>query len=172
MSQLMRLWYLSHRWPAKGQSLRCLHTWTMEADEGSDQKADIYPTVWLCMRFWRMNLRRTKSAKISWVGSNICPLSPSTAKCTVLYHNLIKRILLFFFLFCSEHNFDSLDNWPKKNSNMLQNERTPNTYQPLQMYRLIHYICCFYTVMQYEPCHKKTCLRGLRPGKSQTGLLS
>ena len=24
----------------------------------------------------------------------------------------------------------------------------------------------------YEPRHEKTCLRGLRPGKSQTGLLS
>ena len=22
----------------------------------------------------------------------------------------------------------------------------------------------------YEPCHEKTCLRGLRPGKTQTGL--
>ena len=28
--------------------------------------------------------------------------------------------------------------------------------------------------LQYktEPCHKKTCLRGLRPGKTQTGLFS
>ena len=28
-----------------------------------------------------------------------------------------------------------------------------------------------YTLM-YEPRHEKTCLRGLRPGKTQTGLLS
>ena len=27
-------------------------------------------------------------------------------------------------------------------------------------------------VLIYEPHHKKTCLRGLRPGKTQTGLLS
>ena len=43
MSQLMGLWYLSHRRPAglrracvsaqSRQSLRCLHTWSMEADE-------------------------------------------------------------------------------------------------------------------------------------------
>ena len=60
MSQLMRLWYLSHRRPVKTQaslriravspepllsvqahlSLRCSHTWSMEVDEGSDQKSD------------------------------------------------------------------------------------------------------------------------------------
>ena len=46
MSQLMRLWYLSHRRPAKAQAslcIRCSHTWSMEVDEGSDQKSDIYP---------------------------------------------------------------------------------------------------------------------------------
>ena len=48
------------------QSLRCSHTWTTKLDEGSESS----PTVRLCMRIWRMNLRRTKSAKISWVGSN------------------------------------------------------------------------------------------------------
>ena len=49
MSQLMRLWYLSHRRPAKVQAslrispepFRCSHTWSMEVDEGSDQKSDI-----------------------------------------------------------------------------------------------------------------------------------
>ena len=50
MSQLMRLWYLSHRRPAKAQaSLRIrsvlpepsLFAWSMEVDEGFDQKADI-----------------------------------------------------------------------------------------------------------------------------------
>ena len=47
----MRLWYLSHRQPAKAQvNLRIravlpepslLHTWSMENDEGSNQKSDI-----------------------------------------------------------------------------------------------------------------------------------
>ena len=42
LSQLMRLWYLSHRRPAKTrQSLHCSHTWSMEVDEGSDQISDI-----------------------------------------------------------------------------------------------------------------------------------
>ena len=44
----MRLWYLSHRRPVKAwaqsrQSLRCSPTWSMEVDEGSDQKLDIWP---------------------------------------------------------------------------------------------------------------------------------
>ena len=47
MSQLMRLWYLSHRRPAKAQeSLRICtisHTWSMEVDKGSNQKSDIKP---------------------------------------------------------------------------------------------------------------------------------
>ena len=53
MSQLLRLWYLSHRRPAKAQvRLRictdlpepsCSHTWSLEVGEGSDQKPDIQP---------------------------------------------------------------------------------------------------------------------------------
>ena len=45
--------------------LRCSHTWSMEVEEGKDQKLDIK----LRMCVWRMSLRRTKSAIISWVGS-------------------------------------------------------------------------------------------------------
>ena len=52
MGQLMRLWYLSHKRPAKAQtslripaqsrqSLRCSHTWSMEVEERFDQKSDI-----------------------------------------------------------------------------------------------------------------------------------
>ena len=44
MSQLMRLWYLLHRRPASAQSRQNLcysHTWSMEIDEGSNQKSDI-----------------------------------------------------------------------------------------------------------------------------------
>ena len=45
----MRLWYLSHRRPAKAQaahsrqSLRCSQTSSKEVDNGSDQKSDIQP---------------------------------------------------------------------------------------------------------------------------------
>ena len=44
VSQLMRLWYLSHRRPAMAQSrqsLRCSLIWSMKVDDGSDQKSDI-----------------------------------------------------------------------------------------------------------------------------------
>ena len=88
MSQLMRLWYLSHRRPANPigdqrrlrracasaqsrQSLRCSHTWSMEVNEGSRPNIrHLAPLDWLRMRVWRMSWQRTKSAIISWAGSN------------------------------------------------------------------------------------------------------
>ena len=47
LSQHMRLWYY-HIGTSKGsdeprQSLRCSHTWSMEVDEGSNQRSDIQP---------------------------------------------------------------------------------------------------------------------------------
>ena len=44
LSELMRLWYLSHRRPAKSrQSLCCSHSCSMEDDKGSGQNSDIKP---------------------------------------------------------------------------------------------------------------------------------
>ena len=84
MSQLMRLWYLSHRRPAKAQSSLCIRAVSQEPslftymNYGSRRR--IQPkyqtsntTEWLRMRVWRMNLRRTESAIISWAGSFILP---------------------------------------------------------------------------------------------------
>ena len=51
------------------QSLSCLHTWSMEVDEGSDKKKTSSFTGWLCMQVWIMSLRMTKSIIISWYGS-------------------------------------------------------------------------------------------------------
>ena len=51
------------------QSLHCSHTWSIEIDKGSDQNQTSSFTGWLHMHFWRMSLRRTKSAIISWAGS-------------------------------------------------------------------------------------------------------
>ena len=57
LSQLMRLWYLSHRRPAKAQASR----------RRAQPKIEISSTTgWLRMCVWRMNLRRTKSAIISF----------------------------------------------------------------------------------------------------------
>ena len=49
-------------------NLRCSHTQTMEVD-GQTKNQTSSPTGWLHMRIWNMNLRRTKSAIISWAGS-------------------------------------------------------------------------------------------------------
>ena len=51
------------------QSRCCLHTWSMEVDEGSDKNQTSSPTGWLLMRVWRMSLQRTKSTIIWWHGS-------------------------------------------------------------------------------------------------------
>ena len=71
MSQLMRLWSLSHRHQRRlrracasaqsRQGLLCSHTWSMEVDEGSDQNQTSSLTGWLRMSIWRMRLRRTSN---------------------------------------------------------------------------------------------------------------
>ena len=78
LSQLMRLWYLSHRRPAaKAQaSLRAVSSepsLVAHMKYGSRRRVrpKISPTGWLHMRVWRMSLRRTKSAIISWADSNV-----------------------------------------------------------------------------------------------------
>ena len=81
MSQLMRLWYLSHRRPAKTQASLRIRTVSPELSlfahmkYGSRQRVwpknqTTSPTGWLHMRVWRMSLRRTKSTVISRDGSN------------------------------------------------------------------------------------------------------
>ena len=81
MSQLMRLWYLSNRWPAKAQA--SLHNSAVSPEPslfaniwyGSrwspTKNQTSSPTGWLCMCVWRMSLRRTKSTIISWDGSYV-----------------------------------------------------------------------------------------------------
>ena len=65
MSQLMGLWYLSHRRPAKAQARLRIHTVSpepllfehinsMEVDEGEDQKADIKPH-WMAAHVYLKN---------------------------------------------------------------------------------------------------------------------
>ena len=78
-SSIMRLWYLSHWRPAKAQAhLRIrsvspepslLHTWSMEVDEGSDQKTDIWPH-WMAAHARLMNeFTEDEKCHISWDGS-------------------------------------------------------------------------------------------------------
>ena len=61
LSQLMRLWYLSHRCLAKAHA-----SWSMEVDEGSDQKSDARPH-WMAalrLRVWRMSSVYAKSSEV------------------------------------------------------------------------------------------------------------
>ena len=51
------------------QSLHCSPTWSMAVTKGPTKNQTSSPTGWLRMRVWRMSLRRTKSAIISWAGS-------------------------------------------------------------------------------------------------------
>ena len=74
LSQLMRLWYLSHRWPAKVQESICtvspelLLFAHMKYGSRQTKNQTPSPSGWLHMRVWRMSLRRTKSTIISWHG--------------------------------------------------------------------------------------------------------
>ena len=63
MSQLMRLWYLSLRRPAKAQTTLRIRT----------KNQTCCPTGWLRMRVWINSLWRTKSTINSWHGSYMGP---------------------------------------------------------------------------------------------------
>ena len=96
MSQFMRLWYLSYRRPAKAHVSLRVRAVSPEPSLFAHMKYGIRRRVrpniktssltgWLCMRVWRMGLRRTKSAIISWDGWYYSPKlpwnsSPSCAK--------------------------------------------------------------------------------------------
>ena len=77
MSQLMRLWCLSLRWPVKAQASLRIYADMLEASLFADTKygsrrkvrPKIRHPVPMCMCVWRMSLWRTKSAIISWDGS-------------------------------------------------------------------------------------------------------
>ena len=74
LSQLMRLWYLSHRWTAKALrslarafAVRTYEVW--KETKGLTKNQTSSSTGWLRMCVWRMSLWRMKSAIISWDGS-------------------------------------------------------------------------------------------------------
>ena len=77
----MRLWYLSHRWPAKVQAKKT---------KGPTKNRTSSRIGWLHMRVWRMRLWRMKSAVISWAGSEA--LVPSMPSIPVLGHRQIVQI--------------------------------------------------------------------------------
>ena len=85
----MRLWCLSHRRPAKAQASLHICAVSLEPSllahikcrrrrsfKGPTKNETSSPTVWLRMQVWRMSLRRTESAIISWNGSLVSTYAP------------------------------------------------------------------------------------------------
>ena len=77
LSQLMRLWCLSHWRPAKAsaqshQSLRCSHTWSMKVDEESDEKSDISPHWKAVHERLKNEFTEDETYHISWDSSYHC----------------------------------------------------------------------------------------------------
>ena len=99
----MRLWYLSHRRPAKAQaslriravlpepSLFTPEVWKQTKGPTKNQTSG--PTGWLCMRIWKMSLRRMKSTIISWDSSFVFFSQRTLAEITEMIHtaNLIHK---------------------------------------------------------------------------------
>ena len=56
------------------------------------------PTGWLCMRVWRMSLKRTKSAIISWDGSVNGWITAINQVLMLIYHFLEGCLPIFFLL--------------------------------------------------------------------------
>ena len=88
----MRLWYLSHRRPAKAQASLRIRAVSPEPSLFANIKygnrrrvrpkiRHLAPSRWLRMRVWKISLRRTKSPIISCDGSLnlfVTPLQPAT----------------------------------------------------------------------------------------------
>ena len=101
MSQLMTLWYLSHRRPAKAQVSLHIRIRAVSPEPslfahmkyGSRRRLRVNirclaPTGWLRMRVWRITLRSMKSAIISRDGSNIPLQTPALSHAV---HSLIRK---------------------------------------------------------------------------------
>ena len=158
MSQLMRLWYLSHRRPAKAQrscafaqsrqSLRCSHTWSIEVDEGSDQKSDTSPH-WMAAHAHLKN-EITEDEKchnlMRWLRCSIVVLTSRHLMLSPALFLVLVLVSVLFSIVNRTHRY-----WPV--------DPVTRSYPVVRP-------------VWYEPRHEKTCLPGLRPVKTQTGLRS
>ena len=148
-------YYLGYQWwlrwactPAQSlQSLRCSHTWSMEVDEGSDQKSDIYP---------HSMAAHTQSENEFLEDEK--------------YHNLIMRWLNFVFqsanLLGVKMLCVNLEGASLKGCNFEDpaGSRANMEGKEASWVR--------WASSREEPRHEKTYLRDFPTGKTQTGLLS
>ena len=133
------------------------------AQKGPTKHQTSSPNGWLPMRFWRMNVRRTKSTIISWDGSFIfikeqqrLPLllqqQPHPQQPRPLRPHLPHRNWVPYLLYSARQSTigQEILTWISK------------TF----IYLLTIILPC---LLPLEPRHEKTCLRGFRPGKTPTG---
>ena len=157
-----------HAWPSDGarclifgRTLRLLPYFTANS-EGSDETAQMRRLVWavtgrLCDKYHNL---------MSWL---IFVFGVEF----YVYTSLLKRSVC--------HRVDGF--WFRNWSFRTWNVKLINFYNGLKKYQKIiskpelsdsqgRYIVLNTTWLTFEPRHEKTCLQGLRPGKTQTGLLS
>ena len=86
---------------ARAFAIRTHEVWKYKKDLTKNQTSR--PTGWMCMRGWRTNLWRTKSAIISWAGSNMFwkgdPLEaklPPNIESAELYRSHVMRFWHFY----------------------------------------------------------------------------
>ena len=175
MSQLMRLWYLSHRRPSKAGEpahSRCLarafavcthEEW--KQTKGPTKIQTSSANGWLRMRVWRMSLQRTKSAIISWHGS-FAPLSHPSR---------------FFFQPCKAEKFISAmscDYGTFRPPSIILETRMRNHPVGLDVWLFGRLNLRWSPNMWYVPWSHglahiwKPAFSVARPGKTQTGLLN
>ena len=151
MSQLMRLWYLSHRRPAKDQARLRIRAVSPETSLFAHMKHECRqmvrpkcvtssPTGWLRMHVWRMSLWRTKSTIISYSGS-------INNKITVSIHRYSGRWQLKHVPCSHLYQWHCMTHWDMK----------------LQLLFSIR-------VSRNEPPHDKTNITTVHPAKTQISL--
>ena len=93
------------------QSLRCSHTWSMEVDEESDKKSDIWPHWMAAHECLKNEFTEDKRAIISWTGSigrRRWLISHLLPEADLLIYWLTKETLQTFFANGSNRN---VENW-------------------------------------------------------------
>ena len=138
-------------------------------NEGSDQTGQMPRLIWVLAgrtltllvlsiggsyeKFSPMHIQFATRDGISW-----CSLSMAEEWRLHMYTNAWMQFsVIFYFLFINVlHGY----------------KKSAITITINVVYRLMDMLTRQWPIIKFEPCHKKTCLQGLRPGKTLTGLLS
>ena len=129
------------------------------------------PSGWLCMRIWRMSLRRMKSTIISGAGSDILYIERNTDFMMFLLSDFSKTYLSFSGTYLSffQNLFFFFRNLFVKINFMFCCADTHLSLNAVLIFAFQMILLSFQS--WNEPHQGKTCLRGLWHCKTQTGLL-